>query len=194
MEGLTVILTKFEISGWQVSCALLEQAKKEDRYDTDIPTLLIAKVFEEHKIDLIDIQSLGSSTESSLGKCLIKHQTIGCLSMRKPTNMLIADIWSSLVNHGATLDYKETVLNAPQIEARVFEGGGLVTKKVPIESSVPRLSDGPLDGKYTSSWNNALSTDEAKQWVKDHGIDVDTIRTIGITSDDGEHTIGFPQH
>jgi hypothetical protein len=64
------------------------------------------------------------------------------------------------------------------------------------EFPIPRLTDGPLTGRNVDSWNNALSTHEAKAWFARLGGVYENTRTIAIHDQHGKHkvTIGFPKH
>jgi hypothetical protein len=68
-------------------------------------------------------------------------------------------------------------------------------RTIPIRTAtVPRMTEGPVTG--ASGWNDAISTTEAQQWVRAHGVCLSDIRTIGFTNNRDEtfHCMGFYKH
>ena len=195
-SDFSVIATDFFVREWEIPTFLLQKSKESDLFATDIATNLIVAKLSEHNIDLIDIRSLGSS---SMG-INIDIQTIQCLSNEKLSDSLLDEITVDLEKLGAQVLYRVETYQNPVMKFDCYPviwqdpdcQRTLETLFFKVNSRVPRLSDGPLDGKYSSSWNNALSTEEARDWVVKRGIPVERIRTVSIRGESGqEHTIGF---
>lgn len=85
----------------------------------------------------------------------------------------------------------------------------LVVRTTPItDFPIPPLSNGIYTGVYSDSWNDALSSEKAREWILRQGVDLSknknaitisskkqTILTKGVTITEnmGDHTVGFPR-
>ncbi len=206
---LKLYATVFVVRNWDIPANLLTSSEAEGRFTHDIVAYLIVQVVQRHRVDLIDIQSFSSGSTSSLATgCVIDHQKIHCLSNQTLPDRLIQDVLLKFTQLGAEISNREIVFNNPSLVASCYSAHWdwntegdihmimLVDKEAKINSRVPRLSDGPRDGKNQSSWNNALSTRTARAWVTKLGIDVQCIRTIEIAGEkqgdekQPRHTIG----